>query len=271
VKVSKRFLDRAKGSLRKYQKLFESARARDVNESDTTVIISDFLAEVLGWDKYAEVTTEFCIRSTFCDLALKVDGRPAFLIEVKSIGTDLKENHLRQAIDYAANSGIEWVLLTNGIVWQAHRLRFEKPIDADEVFILDLLEPGVRQSAVLEKLYLISREAANNSAINKFWQQKEATSRYVIAQLVLSDSIVAAMRRQLRRQYSGLKITDEDLRARLLEEVLKRDVLEGERAAAAARRVKRARRAPKEKEAKDPSPGLAGSASAPTAPPVAAS
>jgi hypothetical protein len=99
MKVSKRFLERAKGSFRKYQKLLESARARDVNESDTTVIISDFLAEVLGWDKYSEVTTEFCIRSTFCDLALKVDGRPAFLIEVKSVGTDLKDNHLRQAID----------------------------------------------------------------------------------------------------------------------------------------------------------------------------
>ena len=29
--ISKRFLDRAKASLRKYQKLLESARARDVN------------------------------------------------------------------------------------------------------------------------------------------------------------------------------------------------------------------------------------------------
>jgi hypothetical protein len=159
MKVSKRFLDRAKGSLRKYQKLLESARARDVNESDTTVIISDFLAEVLGWDKYSEVTTEFCIRSTFCDLALKVDGRPAFLIEVKSVGTDLKDNHLRQAVDYAANSGIEWVILTNGIVWQAHRLRFEKPIDADEVFTVDLLDPLSKPARLLEKLYLVSREA----------------------------------------------------------------------------------------------------------------
>lgn len=248
MKVSKRFLDRAKGSLRKYQKLLESARARDVNESDTTVIISDFLAEVLGWDKYSEVTTEFCIRSTFCDLALKVDGEAAFLIEVKSIGTDLRDNHLRQAIDYAANSGIEWVLLTNGIQWQAHRLRFEQPIDADEVFLIDLLDSNTRPAALLQKLYLISREAVNASAITKFWQQKEATSRYVIAQMVLSDSILAVMRRQLRRQYSGIKVTEADLRNRLLEEVLKRDVLEGERAVAAQRAVKRgARRRLKEK------------------------
>ncbi len=250
MKISKRFLDRAKGSFRKYQKLLESARARDVNESDTTVIISDFLAEVLGWDKYSEVTTEFCIRSTFCDLALKVDGRAAFLIEVKSIGTDLKDNHLRQAIDYAANSGIEWVLLTNGIEWQAHRLRFEKPIDADEVFKIDLLDSSARPLKILEKLYLISREAVNASAITKFWQQKEATSRYVIAQMVLSDSILGTMRRQLRRQYAGIKVTEADLRNRLLEEVLKRDVLEGDRAVAAERLVRRVtRRRAKEKAA----------------------
>lgn len=42
---------------------------RDVNESDTCVIISDFLADVLGYDKYGEVTTEFAIRSiTIADL-----------------------------------------------------------------------------------------------------------------------------------------------------------------------------------------------------------
>src|SRR5688500_12420991 len=110
-KVSKRFLERAKSSLRKYQRAFEAARSRDVNESDTCVILSDFLADVLGYDKYSEVTTEFAVRTTFCDLAVKIDGTLRYLIEVKSVGTELKENHLRQAVDYAANQGVEWVLL----------------------------------------------------------------------------------------------------------------------------------------------------------------
>src|SRR5687768_17793026 len=112
-KVSKRFLERAKGGLRKYQRAFEAARSRDVNESDTRVIISDFLADVLGFDKYSEVTTEFAVKSTFCDLAVKLKGKLKFLIECKSAGTDLKDNHLRQATDYAANEGVEWILLTN--------------------------------------------------------------------------------------------------------------------------------------------------------------
>src|SRR5690348_16747775 len=52
IKVSKRFVDRAKSNLRRYQRILETARSRDVNESDTCVIVSDVLSDLLGYDKY---------------------------------------------------------------------------------------------------------------------------------------------------------------------------------------------------------------------------
>jgi predicted type IV restriction endonuclease len=126
MKVSKRFLDRARPALRRYRKVLDSARKRDVNESDTSVIVNDMLTELLGYDKYNDITTEFAVRSTFCDLAIKCDGRVQYLIEVKPIGAELKELYLRQAIEYGAREGIEWIILTNGVLWQAHRIRFEQ-------------------------------------------------------------------------------------------------------------------------------------------------
>lgn len=237
--VSKRFAERAKTSLRRYQKILESARARDVNESDTCVIVSDFLADVLGYDKYSELTTEFAIRSTFCDLALKLNGRVHFLIEVKSVGTDLKDNHLRQACDYAAKEGVEWVLLTNGITWKAHRLRFEQPVRNEEVFEIDLLDPAVKPSQLIERLYLISREGAASTAIADYWQHKEATSRYVIAQLLLEPAVTGPIRKLLRAQFSGLKISEDEVADLLKNEVIKRDALEGDKAVAAQRLVRR--------------------------------
>jgi len=242
VKVSKRFAERAKGNLRRYQKIFEAARTRDVNESDTCVMISDFLADVLGYDKYSEVTTEFAIRSTFCDLAIKVAGRVAFLIEVKSIGTDLRENHVRQALDYAANQGIEWVLLTNGATWHAYRLRFEQPIRGDMVFVVDLLDPNVKPSHLIERLYLISREAASGSEIAEYYQRKEATSRYVLAQLMLAAPTLGILRRQLRQRFPGLRVAEDAIAELLRAEVIKRDALEGEKATAAERMIKRGSR-----------------------------
>lgn len=254
IKVSKRFVDRARGNLRRYQRVLETARSRDVNESDTCVIVSDIVSDILGYDKYTEVTTEFAIRSTFCDLAIKLDGNLQYLIEVKSIGTELKDNHLKQAVDYAANQGVDWVLLTNGVVWRAYRLRFEKPIQHDEVFTIDLLDPAAKPVQHLEKLYLISREAAGSSALGSYAQQKEATSRYVVAQLLLEESVLMTVRRQLRRLFPGVRVGVDEIAGFLRNEVLKREVLEGERADAAEKLVRRANRKHQRVKAERPEP-----------------
>lgn len=70
--VPVRFSERARSALRRFQRVLESARKRDVNESDTSVIVKDMLSDLLGYDKYEDVTTEVAVRSTFCDLAIKV-------------------------------------------------------------------------------------------------------------------------------------------------------------------------------------------------------
>lgn len=242
MKVSKRFVDRARRNLRKYQKAFESARVRDVGESDTCVIISDFLADVLGYDKYSDVTTEFAIRSTFCDLAIKVNGQLHFLIEVKSIGTELKDIHAKQAIDYGANQGVDWVLLTNGARWRAYKLRFEKPIQADIAFDLDLLDPAAKPNALLEKLYLISKEAGGGGAMETYYRQQEAKSRYVLGQLLLSEPLLTVARRELRRLFPEVRATTEELATLLRADVIKRDVMEGDRALAAEKLFRRSTR-----------------------------
>src|SRR5205085_9932587 len=109
--IPSRIVDRLAGGLRRFQPILASAKSRDVNESDTSMIITDVLAEIFGYDKYSEVTRELTIRGTHCDLATRIDGKFQMLIEVKAIGIDLKEPHAKQAVDYAANQGVEWVAL----------------------------------------------------------------------------------------------------------------------------------------------------------------
>jgi hypothetical protein len=103
---------RISSALKRFQPILDSARARDANESDTVIIVMDLLSEILGYDKYSEITSEHAIRGTFCDLAIKIDGGLALLIEVKAIGLELRDQHVKQATDYAANQGCEWVALT---------------------------------------------------------------------------------------------------------------------------------------------------------------
>ena len=48
MSLPKRALDRILTGLKRYQPIFEAAKKRDVSESDTAVMIADFLADVLG-------------------------------------------------------------------------------------------------------------------------------------------------------------------------------------------------------------------------------
>ena len=131
--IPKRVSQRIQQGLKKYAPILDEARKRDVNEADTVTIVKGILSDVFGWDPFFEVTAEYTIRGTYVDLAVKSDDTIHYLVEVKAIGADLRSNHLRQAVNYAANHGIEWVVLTNGADWQAHRVTFGRPISNDLV------------------------------------------------------------------------------------------------------------------------------------------
>jgi len=101
--ISARVTERISTQLKKYQTVLAEAKDRDISESDTVVIVVDMLADVLGYKKYTEITTEHSVRGTYVDLAVKVGNDVRFLIEAKAIGVSLKENHVKQAVDYGAN------------------------------------------------------------------------------------------------------------------------------------------------------------------------
>ena len=158
VKIPKKVSDRFTKEINKFQKVLKTAKDRDVNESDTVTIITDILAGVFGFDKYTELTSEQAIRGTFCDLAIELDGKIKFLIEVKAIDLTLKENHLRQAIGYGATHGIQWVVLTNGIDWEIYKIKFEKPVDYDLVCSFDFTELDLRKQDDQNKVFLLCKE-----------------------------------------------------------------------------------------------------------------
>ena len=72
--VPKKVAERLVVGIKQFQPILAAAKARDVGEADTVTIIKDMLADVFGYDKYSEVTSEFAIRGTYCDLATKIDG-----------------------------------------------------------------------------------------------------------------------------------------------------------------------------------------------------
>lgn len=238
--IPKKVAERITAGLKRFQPILASAKARDVGESDTVTIITDMLAEIFGYDKYSEITSEHAIRGTYCDLAIKLDGTLQTLIEVKAIGIELKDAHVKQAVDYAANQGVDWVLLTNGITWRVYHIVFAKPIDHELVIDIDFCAINSRSIADTELLYLWCKEGWQRSVLGDFHTQKQALSRFFIGAMVLTPPVLDVIRRELRRVSPDVKIESEQIRDVLATEVIKREVMEGEKADEARKKISKA-------------------------------
>jgi hypothetical protein len=238
--LPKKASERIASGLKRFQPILAAAKSRDVNESDTVVIITDLLQDIFGYDKYSEITSEHMIKGTFCDLAVKLQGALALLIEVKAIGLELKEQHVKQAVDYAANQGCEWVALTNGCQWRVYRVTFAKPIENEIVVELDLLNLNPRNADHIELLGLLSKEGWQKARLGDYASQRQALSRFTLGALILSDSTLELLRREIRRLSPEVRVEIAEIRSALEADVIKRDVLEGEKAELARKQVAKA-------------------------------
>jgi hypothetical protein len=256
--------------IKKFQPILTDAQKRDVNESDTVIIITDMLSEIFGYDKYSEITSEKNIRGSFCDLATKVDNVIQTLIEAKAINQELKDGYVRQAVDYASNEGVDWVVLTSGAIWRVYKVTFTKPIDHELILEINFLALNQHAPADLEQLFLLTKESWAKSALSDYYDQKQALSKFSISAVILSDSILSVIRRELRRLSPDVKIDVEQIRSVLEQEVLKREVVEGEKAEEAHKRIARANnralksKADKESDEGVPTAPLSGQAVSPT-------
>ena len=247
--IPKKVEERIKDVLKRFSPVLVSQRDRDVSEADTVTVVKDLLSDLFGFDKYAEVTSEHAIRGTYCDLAIKLDGKLKLLLEVKAIGLQLNEKHIKQAVDYAANQGLDWVVLTNGIRWMLFRISFKKPIEAKIVAEFDLLAVDLKSEADLEKIYLITKEGILKDAVVEFSEKQSATSKYLIAAVLLNDQdVLNAIRRELRK-ITDILVEPSVIAEVLRTEVIKREALEGDEAAHFERRVTKGNRKPKEEPA----------------------
>lgn len=240
--IPQKVADRIVGGIKKFQPILTAAQAHEANEADTVKIITDMLSEIFGYDKYSEITSEKAIRGTFCDLAIKVNDVTQSLIEAKAIYQDLKEGFVKQAVDYASNDkdGIDWVVLTNGVIWRVYKVIYSKPVDHELVVEIKFLELDHRNPDDVETLFLYTKESWSKSALSDFYEKKQALSRFSIGAVLLTEPILTVLKRELKRISPDIKIDADQIRSVLEQEVLKREVVECDKADEARKRIARA-------------------------------
>jgi ASC-1-like (ASCH) protein len=239
--IPKKVAERLVDGIKTFKPLIEQQKAKDIAEADTVILVTEILADVFGYDKFKEITSEFAVKNKWCDLATKIDEKVQTLIEVKAIGHELKQPHSDQAVFYAANHPTcMWVLLTNGQIWRAYCVTNCKPIEQELVVEIDFLALDHKSEDDLSLLFLFCKEGWAKSAIDEYQTQREALSRYLIGAVLLTEPVLGVVRRELKRVSPDVHIEQADIQHVLVNEVIKRDVLDGEKAETAERKVSKA-------------------------------
>lgn len=248
AKVKTRIIE----GIKRFKPIVARARDKDVNESDTVAIITDILYEVFGYDKYSDITSEFAIKKTYCDLAIKIGDQPRLLLEAKAAGLNLKEQFIKQAVDYGSNSGVEWVILTNSVQWMVYRIIFGKPVIAELVYDFDFTQINTKKDADLEMIFYLTKEAiskAGKSYLDEFHNHKQILNKYTISQVLLSEPVLDAIRKTVKKISADSKSTNEEIYQIISDEIIKRDVLDDEHTVAAKKLVSKALAATKREKA----------------------
>lgn len=196
-------------ALREYRKKYLTKKYTELDESATRIMVNALLSKVLGYKELEDIKTEYEIRGTYADYVIQIARKKWFVVEVKAISVNLNEHHIRQSLGYAANEGIDWVILTNGRQLHLFHVVFSKPISTTKVLELDLgnlktIKVNAKQLAYLSKRCVLKKELDN------FWKRSSALAPESISKMLYSIEIGKLLRRKLKKD-TGINFNLDDI------------------------------------------------------------
>jgi len=209
--------------LKKFLPHLLEAKSGQLREAETVQRIERFFEHVLGYDGMTDISREAQIKGKYCDLALKIDGSIAFLVEAKACCEPLRERHIEQAQHYASKGNIRWVVLTNGLDWRLYHLTFEEGIDCEVAFEVNL-EKEEEIDAACAKLALLHKLAIKKGELEEYWKEKTALGPASIALGLFHEEALKVVRRLIRKK-EGFLVDPEDL-GRSIHEMLSTEARE---------------------------------------------
>ena len=228
AKIPHKIQERIKAALRRFKPLLKAARERDAGRADTATLALDLLSELFGYDRYSEITSELDNKESVFDFSIQTEGQPRMLVRVSPIGMAPDDRYLLATAQYAQMNEVDWIIMTNGIAWQVHHVE-DVGANAPEtpvVLAFDLLQMQPGREAHLGTIHLLTREGHEKAGLSHFKLRLEMTNRHYLGAMVLSDAVVASVRRELQKLNPDLRVTPAELRENLAKGVLRPDIVQ---------------------------------------------
>lgn len=197
-------------NLREYRKKWlGKSKGKSLNEADTRICVNDFLTDVLGYQMHEEIKTEYAIRGQYADYVIQLKRKKQFVVEVKAMEIDLNAKHLLQATHYAADEGIDWVMLTNGMSIELHRVIFSKPVSDVRIFKFDLSNLSEIERAS-DALVNLTKRSVEKGELEEYWKRFDALSPLKLVKTIYTEDIIGAIRRKIKKD-SGMNFDQADV------------------------------------------------------------
>jgi predicted type IV restriction endonuclease len=151
-----------------------------------------------------------------------------FLVEVKAVSVALNENHIKQALDYGANAGVNWVILTNAEMWMLYKIKFGKPIDKELVSEFNLLNINPKADKELAALFVVSKDGQEKSVIEDFYSSIQVKNKFIIGALLNSSDVYSLIRRTMKKLFDEVRISEEEIADIMVNDIIKREIIDSE-------------------------------------------
>ncbi len=195
--------------IKDYKKKYLLKKHSELDESGTRIMINAFLTSVLEYEELEEIKTEYAIRGTYADYVIQLGNVQHVIVEVKAIQLSLSDKHIRQAVNYGANEGISWVLLTNGQCFNLYRVIIDKKVSHKEIFSIDLNDTKGLKNSSLYFQYLTKR-CVSKGDLEKYWKKFLAVEPQNLCKYLYKKEIVNFLRRSIKKD-QGLSFSEDDI------------------------------------------------------------
>ncbi|MBP8303156.1 MAG: hypothetical protein KBE04_03405 [Phycisphaerae bacterium] len=192
----------------------ERHRHAGLKEYPTRTIFIDPLLEALGWDVRDpdEVELEYpTVDQKSVDYAMKINRKAVFLLEAKQLTDNLDDvKSITQVVGYAANDGIEWCVLSNGVRYKVYKAS-ERVSAPDKLLFEVSIDPrhssGLSIHEIATQLNRLSRDSMAEGVLDRLGAEIFTTGKVRKALDRLFISAPQPLIRLIRRAIGDNSVT----------------------------------------------------------------
>ena len=153
------------------------------------------------------------------DYALKINRKPVLLVEAKQLNDTLEDvKAVTQVVGYAANDGIDWCVLTNGVRYRVYRAS-ERAAAPEKLLFEVSIDPrdseGLPAEQVADQLSRLSRDALARGVLDDLGEEIFTTAKVRKALDHLCADVPGPFLRAIRKAMADDSISPAQIKSAL--------------------------------------------------------